>query len=145
MIERMKNLVRENDLCVLATVSEGRPHCSLMAYVTDEGCREIYMVTLRESRKFSNLRENPLVSLLVDTRERHRGVQRQAAKALTIEGEFRRVGDVEKEAGIRRMLLARHPHLKPLLDEEDSEIVCVKISSFLLLDGVTDAHFEKVE
>jgi len=45
MIEKMKALVREKDVCVMATVSGGKPHCSLMAYVTDDDCSEIYMVT----------------------------------------------------------------------------------------------------
>ena len=43
MIERMKELVRRKDICVLATVAENKPHCSLMAYVTDDECKEIYM------------------------------------------------------------------------------------------------------
>jgi nitroimidazol reductase NimA-like FMN-containing flavoprotein (pyridoxamine 5'-phosphate oxidase superfamily) len=68
MIEKMKALVKRKDICVLATVSENNPHCSLMAYVTDNDCREIYMVTNRQSTKFRNLSANPLVSLLIDTR-----------------------------------------------------------------------------
>ena len=42
MIEKMKALAKQRDMCVLATVADGIPHRSLMAYVTDEDCREIY-------------------------------------------------------------------------------------------------------
>ena len=69
MLERMKAVVREKDICVLATVSGDKPHCSLMAYAADDDCREIYMVTHRKTNKYKNLKENPAVSLLIDTRE----------------------------------------------------------------------------
>lgn len=58
MLERMKQLVREKDICVLATVSGSKPHCSLMAYVTDEDCREIYMVSRRQTGKYRNLKKS---------------------------------------------------------------------------------------
>ena len=62
MIERMIELLRSKDLCVLATVSGGVPHCSLMAYAPDETGRSLYMTTRQATTKFENLRENPRVS-----------------------------------------------------------------------------------
>ena len=101
MIDKMKTMAKEQDICVLATVSGDKPHCSLMAYVTDDDCSEIYMVTLRETRKFQNLQENPCVSLLIDTREGHAGAQRPKAKALTVSGQFHRIEDDEKQRLMR--------------------------------------------
>ncbi len=144
MLEKMKALVKEKDICVLATVSAGHPHCSLMAYVTDEDCREIYMVTYKKSRKYENLIKNPSVSLLIDTREDHRGSRRPEAKALTVTGTFQKIDDEAKRARIRSGLMGRHPHLKELMNHPDAEIVCIRIDSFLLLNGLTDAHFEAV-
>jgi nitroimidazol reductase NimA-like FMN-containing flavoprotein (pyridoxamine 5'-phosphate oxidase superfamily) len=143
--EEMKQLVRGNDLCVLATVSGNTPHCSLMAYATDENCREIYMVTLRESRKFKNLIENPGVSLLIDTREEHPTPNRSQASALTVSGRFQRIGDKEALDAARKRLLERHAHLKELLDHPDAEIFCIRMLSMLFLKGVNDAHFAEVE
>lgn len=142
MIEKMKALVKRKDICVLATVSENNPHCSLMAYVTDNDCREIYMVTNRQSTKFRNLSANPLVSLLIDTREEHTGMQRPDAQALTVSGVYQEIQDEPKKTCIRSKLLEKHPHIKNLMDMPDAEIFCVKVKSFLLLDGVSDAHFE---
>jgi nitroimidazol reductase NimA-like FMN-containing flavoprotein (pyridoxamine 5'-phosphate oxidase superfamily) len=59
MLKEMKNLAKEETICVLATVNREKPYCSLMAYVTDENCEEIYMVTLRNTQKYKNLNENP--------------------------------------------------------------------------------------
>jgi nitroimidazol reductase NimA-like FMN-containing flavoprotein (pyridoxamine 5'-phosphate oxidase superfamily) len=144
MLEIMKKLAKDKDICVLATASSGTPYCSLMAYATDEECREIYMVTYRNSRKYKNLKENPSVSLLVDTREEHTGPHRAEAKAMTIAGTFRKIEDPHREAMVRGKLLLRHPHLKPFLEAADGEIICIRIASFLLLDGLTEAHFEEI-
>ena len=87
MLKKMKDIVRANDLCVLATVSEGKPHCSLMSYVSDEEGREIYLISHKQTKKYFNLMENPVVSLLIDTREEERGQKRVDIKALTVVGD----------------------------------------------------------
>jgi nitroimidazol reductase NimA-like FMN-containing flavoprotein (pyridoxamine 5'-phosphate oxidase superfamily) len=144
MLERMKTLVKEKDICVLATVSAGRPHCSLMAYVTDDDCGEIYMVTHRRTKKYENLMENPSVSLLIDTREEHPGSRRPQAEALTISGTFKPINEEDNVIIVRSRLLGRHPHLKEFVDDPEAVIFSIKVASFLLLDGLKDAHFEEV-
>jgi len=136
--------VRGHDTCVLATVSEGRPHCSLMAYAADDACGEIYMVTPRATTKYRNLMENPLVSLLIDTRADHLGKRPPDARALTIEGEFRPIHGREKRLSADASLTAAHPYLRDFMDSEDAEVFSVKVTSFLLLEGLSDAYFEEV-
>jgi nitroimidazol reductase NimA-like FMN-containing flavoprotein (pyridoxamine 5'-phosphate oxidase superfamily) len=142
MIEKMKALVKRKDICVLATVSENKPHCSLMAYVTNSDCREIFMVTNRQSTKFRNLSVNPSVSLLIDTREEHTGIKRPDAQALTVSGVYQEIQDETKKTRIRSKMLAKHPHIKNLMEMPDAEIFCIKVTSFLLLDGVLESHYE---
>ena len=141
MLSIMKKLAREKDLCVLATTSGGEPHCSLMAYVSDHDGREIYMVTQRNTQKYKNLLENPSVSLLIDTREDR---PRLEAKAMTVSGKCEVVKDEAKQTLVRAKLLERHPHLKEFLSRPDAAILCVRVASFLLLDGLTDAYFEEL-
>lgn len=145
MLERMKDIIKENDLCVLATVSEGKPHCSLMSYIPDEKGHEIYMISYKETQKYSNLMENPMVSLLIDTREREKGRRRIDIKALTVSGEYQMVNDPAKKEWIRTKFLENHPHLKDFLNDPGAEIFSIKIKSFLLLDGVKDAFFETID
>lgn len=144
MIKLMKTFAQEKDFCVLATVSGEKPHCSLMAYATDDECSEIYMATYRSTRKFKNLTENPAVSLLIDNREEHKGSQLSEARAMTVSGVFERLEGDKEKAIIRQRLLKKHPHLKMFLDDADSELIRIKIQSFLLLQGFTDAHFEEI-
>jgi len=140
VIEKMKALVREKDSCVLATVSGGKPHCSLMSYITDPECREIFMVTHPKTRKYKNLQENPCVSLLIDTREEDRNLALGQKKALTITGTFQRVDPARKKV-IQAQFLARHPQLKELVDDPEAVLISVRVQSFQLLEGVRDAYF----
>jgi len=141
----MRDIVKKNDLCVLATVSEGKPHCSLMSYVSDEGGREIYLISHRQTKKYFNLMENPTVSLLIDTREEEKGQRRIDIKALTVIGEFQTIKDQTKKSLIHAKFVKTHPHLSDLLNDPVAEIFCIKIRSFQLLDGVKDAFFETID
>jgi len=145
MFEKMRDIVKGNDLCVLATVSEGRPHCSLMSYISDEEGLEIYMISHKQTRKYSNLMENPTVSLLIDTREDEKGQGRIYIKALTVSGEFQTINDRGKKDLIRGKFLKRHSHLADFLNDPGAEIFSIRIRSFQLLDGVKDAFFEAID
>ena len=144
MLEEMKALAKQKDICVLATVSDGNPHCSLMAYATDDDCREIYMITQKGTKKYKNLIKNPSVSLLIDTREEQVDSHPLQAKALTIAGLFQEIDDEHKKRLARARLLERHPYLAGFIDQTDTELICIKATSFLVLNGLKEAHFETV-
>lgn len=143
MLDEMKALIRKKDVCVLATVSGGEPHCSLMSYVTDDDCRNFFLITHRDTKKFRNLMQNTAVSLLIDTREEDVGQKREQVCALTVSGTFHMIEDREKASLYRRKLLARHPHLKDFAKNEDAELFCVRARSFQMLRGVSKAYFEE--
>jgi nitroimidazol reductase NimA-like FMN-containing flavoprotein (pyridoxamine 5'-phosphate oxidase superfamily) len=145
MLKKMKKLVKDKDVCVLATVTENVPHCSLMSYVADRDCREIYMMTQKGTKKYRNLAANRTVSLLIDSREEDCGADRAKIKALTVSGVFSAIGDKARKKLVRQKLLKKHPQLKPFAEDPDAEVFAVKVKSFQLLDGVKDSYFEKVK
>jgi len=102
------------------------------------------MVTKKNTRKYRNLLENPSVSILIDDREDHRGAGRPNAKAMTISGTFQTIEDESKKKKAGIMLQKRNPHLSVFFDDPDTEVLCVRVSSFLLLDGLKEAYFEEV-
>lgn len=148
MLETMESIAKENSLCVLATVNEKpAPHCSLMAYAIDDQCREIYMATLRTTRKFKNLQKNSEVSLLIDTRDMEIDHQIRALqiRALTISGVYQPIENETTKTQIRNKLLKRHPHLKDFFSHADIVFLCIKLRSFLLLNNVSESHYAEVE
>lgn len=110
MLEKMKALVKEIDICVLSTVSvDATPHCSLMAYVVNEKCREIYMATRTTTKKYENLLHNSSVSLIIDSWEI---THLQQAQALTLNGVSQPIDDAHKRDRVEALLLRQYPHLK---------------------------------
>jgi nitroimidazol reductase NimA-like FMN-containing flavoprotein (pyridoxamine 5'-phosphate oxidase superfamily) len=140
MRERIKAFLKEKDMCVLATSLEGKPHCSLMAYATDEEGGWIYMVTHRNTTKYTNLLSNEKVSLLVDNRCEGMLADRSNLQALTVHGVFHAVEDQGKREHILVQVRERHPHMREFLDNPEAEIISVRVESFLFLDGILNAH-----
>lgn len=135
----MRKIIEENKVCVLATASDGNPHCSLMSYAAGDDGRELYMATLKDTKKYRNLMANPSVSLLIDTRDAG-----GKTRALTVTGVFQNSGNERREALIREALLRRHPDLKDFFNDPDACVLVIRATALQLLDGVTDAYFETV-
>jgi nitroimidazol reductase NimA-like FMN-containing flavoprotein (pyridoxamine 5'-phosphate oxidase superfamily) len=144
MIQRMFDLIREMDTCVLATLRQGRPYCSLMGYFPDEGCRRIYMMTDRTTTKYSNISDNPNVCILIDTRERQKAKAPSETLALTVSGICRVVSEKDERDAALMGLLKRHPDLAHLAGSPSAEILCVDISSLLLLEGIEKSYFAEL-
>ena len=139
--EKIKALIREQATCVLATASENRPHCSLMAYATNASCDEIYLMTLKDSRKYKNMCANPAVSLLIDTRQDTLKTDHSKTMALTLSGRFdRMMKDAEGER-ISKELRRKHPGLKEFFENVETEPVKIIVESYLLLQGPTEAYY----
>jgi len=139
MRDEIKSLLRDRRHCVMATAANDQPYCSLMVYAVNADCTRLFMVTRRNTRKYRNLKNNPYVSLLVDSRDIAQ------PQALTIEGVFEEVaGDSEKKQ-IQHQLTAEQPGLQTLLDSPDAAIISVTINSVVFLNGLTEAYREPIE
>jgi nitroimidazol reductase NimA-like FMN-containing flavoprotein (pyridoxamine 5'-phosphate oxidase superfamily) len=145
MLEAIKTLIKNKDVCVLSTVSGGAPHCSLMSYITDDACSEFYMITLTDTKKYRNLQGNSAVSLLIDNREEDVDHKRKNILSLTISGVFEKLHDPSEAERILQQLLKRHPHLKEFAESGNAKVFAVRAQTFQLLDGVSRSHFEEVE
>ena len=139
--EKIRNLIQEQDTCVLATASKNRPYCSLMAYAANTTCDEIYIMTLNEGRKYQNMCENPAVSLLIDTRQGSLNFDPAEAMALTVSGRFDRVLKEPERERIRNILSLKHPGLKNFFENPQGEPVQISVESYLLLEGPTQSHY----
>lgn len=145
MLEAIRTLIQSRDVCVLSTVSDGKPHCSLMSYVTDMTYRKFYMLTMTGTKKYRNLKGNSAVSLLIDTREEDIDHRRKDIRALTVSGVFQPMEDPSEQERILQQLLERHPHLKEFVDSGEAKVFAVQAKAFQLLDGVSRSIFEEVD
>lgn len=138
ILEKIKTLIRDHDICVLATMGADGPHTSLMAYVSSADGTWIYLVTSKESLKYRNLTTDARVSLLVDTREAD---HREAIQAVTITGSAHEISDAGQKDVLQSRIKQHLPHLQGLMAQPDIALIGVRIQAFQLLDGVQDAHY----
>ena len=142
MIDKMKTLVRRQDSCVLATTDGAVPHCSLMAYIVDENCENLYLVTPRRTLKYDNICRHPHVSLLIDTRgEADRG----RVMALTVAGTCSEVVGETERTDLLERFAAAHPHLDGFIRAGETAFLCVAIRTLQLLDGPDRAHYATLD
>lgn len=144
MLERMKEILHGNDFCVLATTDGCKPHASLMSYFCGPTATDVYMLTQRNTRKHTNIQNNPNISLLVDTRLAHHAAPHAGTAALTAEGTAALLPACEH----RDLLLAmttRLPHLAGFARDTEAVIIHMRIHQLQLLNGITDMHVIKVE
>ena len=66
--DRLRRLLREQPLGVLATSGAAGPHATLVAFTVTDDLSEIVFATSRATRKFASLRHDPRAALLVDDR-----------------------------------------------------------------------------
>lgn len=138
-MDKAREMIKEGKLCVLSTSLKDIPNSSLMKYAANGNVTEIYMLASEDSVKCRNIRDNPSVSLLIDTR-----LTEINPKALTVYGKAEIVADEGARQEYMERLLATSPDLSVFGNAKDSCIILVRISGLLLMDGITEGGFMEV-
>ena len=134
--ELLRDIFASQKLAVLATYGDGQPYINLMAFASTDDLRYLLFTTSRATRKYRNLKENPLVAVLVDTRENRLSDFRKAT-AVTATGRAREcMGSARKR--LIKTYLAKHPQLGQFADSPENALFAVKIDDYVV------ATFSKV-
>lgn len=144
MLDKMKELMKSQDVCALATVSpEGQPHCSLMFYVTDDHGRHLYLLTRGGTKKYRNVSANPSVSILIDSREKR--APEEPVLALTLTGICETLPDGGLRDTVLNKLLTRHPHLKGVAADPQVKVLKVRGVTLQLLQGPMSVCYAQMD
>ena len=121
----VEKLGEEQLFAVLATVNEGQPYVSLVAFALTDDVKNLVFVTPRETRKFRYMEKNSRVSILIDNSS-NQSLDITEALAVTVSGNA-----IEAKGGQREKLLKlfieKHPDLKDFSESDHSVIVCINI------------------
>jgi nitroimidazol reductase NimA-like FMN-containing flavoprotein (pyridoxamine 5'-phosphate oxidase superfamily) len=137
MHKKINELIRGQNICVLATSRDNVPHASLMAFTASDDCSMFFMATYRETAKFANIQANPAVSLLLDNRGDPSAADRSQAMALTVHGQAEVISQPAEHEAILAGLRAKAPHLSDFLQSKDIALIRVTAQSMLLIQGPT--------
>jgi nitroimidazol reductase NimA-like FMN-containing flavoprotein (pyridoxamine 5'-phosphate oxidase superfamily) len=140
MISIAKNMIADNNLCVLSTCGDVQPNSSLMQYICDDSCTKLFMLTLRESQKQQSIEKNPRVSLLIDTRTDATRDQ-EPIKSLTVYGQAEFIQDTPRKNELISRLVQKNNNLQVLAGDSNCLVIQVSAEKLLLLDGVAKSTY----
>jgi len=122
---------------VLATVDpSGAPYTSLVsfAYIAEMGA--IAFATPRRSVKYRNIKAEPRVSVMMDTRPGKSGRSAlMKAEAVTVQGKARPLRKGRVRAVAAAALIARCPELADFVEAATTAIVLIEIESAVHVSG----------
>lgn len=137
VLSRLSELFANQRLAVLATVSDGQPHCNIVAFMHSEDLRQIFFATTRDSRKYQSLVRHPEISMLVDSRGNNPS-DFEHAVAVTIDGVARDLRG-QKSAFVE-LYASKHPTLREFVSQPDCALVCLEVTRYKFV-----SHFQNVQ
>jgi len=131
-MDRSQSLLRQvlttQYFAVLNTVGEGLPHSNLVSFAVTDDLRSLVFVTRRNTRKYTNMRENQDISLLVDNRSNSPA---DVSEAVAVEV----IGTAHDDTGnsfLKALLIDRHPQLRPFIEAPESAIMVVRVKEYII-------------
>ena len=129
--EMLKTLLTSQRLAVVATVMQGRPYTSLVAFAASEDLRRIVFCTARATTKYRNLSEEPNVSVLIDSRT-HSVEDFATGAAVTAIGKASELPESIVGPAIERFL-RKHPHLEVFVRSPSTALCSVEVEKYYLV------------
>jgi len=135
--QEVKRLCASQQLCVLATQSEGQPYSNLVAFAETDELRSLIFVTNRNTRKYTNAISNDKVAMMIDSRT-NQPSDFNTALAVTALGTVEEVAGSEHDA-IASIYISKHPYLVEFVNMPDQALMRVKVTEYVI------AHFDRVQ
>lgn len=130
-MEQIEPLFNSQPLAVLATSSDNSPYTSLVAFAATDDLTRLIFATMRTTRKYTNLSNNPNVSLLIDNRS-NQAEDFHDAIAVTVVGTVTEATEIEREQFLP-LYLARHPLLKAFVLDPSCTLLMVQVKTYYLV------------
>lgn len=123
--ERLEVMDRTQRHAVLATVSDGRPYTSLVAFAMTPDMKQAVFATPRNTTKYRNILANKKVALLIDTRS-NTDAAYMTSEAVTVIGTARPVRRGRKKEELSAMLIRKHPALAGFVRARTTAVIVVE-------------------
>ena len=135
--QRIVQLFASQKLAVLSTHHKGQPYASLIAFTSSDDLKELFFATPRATRKYANLKTDPRVALLIDSRS-NQDSDIHRAIAVTAVGKAAEVTESEREK-VLKLYLSKQPHLEEFVKSPSCALVQVTVATFYVV-----SRFQKV-
>jgi nitroimidazol reductase NimA-like FMN-containing flavoprotein (pyridoxamine 5'-phosphate oxidase superfamily) len=133
IFNQIQHLLNAQYFGVLATQGIEYPYCTLVGYAASPDYKEIIFATIRETRKYKNLKKTPNVSMLIDS-QTNQVNDFKNTEALTVLGSAREV-DTNSDNDYLAIYLKKHPYLKEFVSEPNCALIKVNASKYILVNN----------
>jgi nitroimidazol reductase NimA-like FMN-containing flavoprotein (pyridoxamine 5'-phosphate oxidase superfamily) len=123
--ERLKFMNRTQRHAVLATVLDGQPYTSLVAFAMTPDMNKAVFATPRNTAKYRNILKNRKVALLIDTRS-NTDASYMKSEAVTIIGTAKPVRRGSKNEALAGILAKKHPALRRFIWATTTAVIVVE-------------------
>lgn len=140
--EKIYEIMTNQQFGVLATIENGVPHTSIVAFTVTNSLRTILFLTKQEGRKYKNIAVNPMVTILVD----HRPLSSKkitGSFAITASGHAKPI-DLKSANATKELFLFCHPSLSEYLDDPSFSLVSITVSKYEISNGISEVHPYKI-
>lgn len=136
--DRMKYLNKTERHAVLATVFQGKPYTSIVAFAFTKDMKGALFATPKDTRKYKNLLKNKHVALLIDNRKNTDSAY-AGSESVTILGTAQTVRRGKRWEELYRILVRKHPALEEFVKAPSTALIhikatrCVHVSHFQVI------------
>ncbi len=123
--ERLKFMNSTQRHAVLATVSDGQPHTSLVAFAMTPDMKNVVFATPRKTAKYRNILRNNRVALLIDTRS-NTDAAYMKSEAVTVIGTAVPARRGSRWESLSSILIEKHPALRRFVQSKTTAIIVVE-------------------
>ncbi len=130
----VRSIFAAQPLGILATLSNGYPYCTIVAFTPSDDLKSLLIATPRFTAKYNNMLKCPGVSLMVDNRSVSNSDFKEGL-AVNCIGRALTVPEHEFEA-CRKLHFERHANLRIHLDSPDCALVRIEVERYVIARGV---------
>lgn len=128
----IKKLLENQKFAVLATQSESEPYTNLIAFTSSCDHKNIIFATLKNTKKYSNIRKNSRISILVDNRNN----ESEDIKRATVISAFGYAQEIKNEIKSNKDLyLKKHPYLHNFINSKDCVLFNLKVDNYIVVNS----------
>jgi nitroimidazol reductase NimA-like FMN-containing flavoprotein (pyridoxamine 5'-phosphate oxidase superfamily) len=129
--DRLKKLLAEQKLCVLATSGKAGPYQTLVAFDASDDLKDLCFMTPQHTHKYEHIRADSRVTALVDNRTNEES-DFHGAIAVTVVGNAAPVTGREREALATRYL-KKHPFLEGYVRSPSAAFVRIRVEAYYIV------------
>jgi general stress protein 26 len=129
---------------VLATQGDaGRPHLSIVSFLSADSLRSLIFVTPRKTRKYGYLRKKPEAALFIDDR-REKIEDIMQVTGIEAAGSTTELAG-EERAAYRSAFLSRFPGLSDFYDSPENAVIRIAVEEYNVVDNFQNMRILKAE